>query len=250
MKSLFSSYMLVFLVVTLSIGMTSCNSHTGNRGLLEPGSQRIVCFGDSTTERDDARGLCYCLNLRNELSSYAITGSVINAGIGGNNTNGAMGRFNRDVLAHDPNLVIIQFGINDSSVDVWRNATESRISLSKFISNMTYMTQTLKAQGRKVILMTTNAMSWTQELLGLYGQHPYNSDDRWGFNTVIVNYNQAVCDLAKAENVPLVDVYQMYVDYDAVEGQDFANLLADGMHPNTAGHRLTTDRLIKVITGN
>ena len=214
--------------------------------LLVPGSYTIICFGDSTTEVAPEHGIVYQENLTAELPGYGITGNVINAGVSGNKTNQGMARFNSDILSYDPDLVIIQFGLNDSAVD--SPGGQSRIPLSEFISNMTYFTQTLKTQGSKVILMTTNAMSWTSTTIS-YAYPPYVPGDPWGLNAVVVFYNQAVRDIAIAEDVPLVDVYQMYVDYDAVPAQDFNDLLDDGVHPNTAGHRLTTDGLIEVITG-
>lgn len=239
--------LVLFLILAGFFSFVGCNNSDYNDGILQAGSYTIVCFGDSTTV-ESQRGIVYAQNLKAELPLYEITGKVINAGVPSDTTETARKRFEKDVLVHDPDLVIIQLGLNDSCIDVWRT-TNSRVSLSTYISNLTFFTQTLKARGSKVVLMTTNPMGWTPGLIERWGHHPYDVNDRLGFSAPLEIYNPAVRDLAKAEDVPLIDVYQMYKDYDTVEGQDFKALLADGIHPNTAGHRLTTNELIKVITG-
>ncbi len=252
MKKLF-----VFVLLLVLVGMSNwlgCNFSDNTNyhpRLLQPGSYTIVCFGDSTTEVAPEHGIVYQQNLEKELPGYNIVGKVINSGVSGNTTAAARARFDKDVLAHDPDLVIIQFGLNDSAVDVWKNppATDSRVLLSDFINNMTYFVQTLKARGAKVVLMTTNGMSWTKTTVSYAHYPPYLPNDRWGLDTILEIYNPAIRDIAKAEDVPLADIYQMYKDYDHVSVQDFNDLLDDGVHPNTAGHRLTTDALIKIIVG-
>ncbi len=216
--------------------------------LLPQGDNTIVSFGDSTTA---PRGTLtvYSDILRTELPYYGITGSVVNAGVGGNTSSAGMARFQSDVLDYDPDLVIIQFGINDSTWDVWKNppATAPRVSLATYTSNITSMTQTLKAAGSQVILMTPNPLRWTDTLKSMYGYSPYDPNDPMGFNATIIPYCQAVRNIAAAESVPLIDVYNMYVDYDAVPGQSMDNLLLDGMHPNGQGQQMVADALIGLI---
>jgi len=77
----------------------------------------IVAFGDSiTAPRKNI--VVYSDLLRKEFAGKNV--DVINAGIGGNTTAHALARFEKDVLARDPDLVIMQFGNNDSSIDVWK----------------------------------------------------------------------------------------------------------------------------------
>jgi lysophospholipase L1-like esterase len=40
--------------------------------------------------------------------------SVLNAGLGGENASGALARLERDVIRHDPHLVTVCLGLNDS----------------------------------------------------------------------------------------------------------------------------------------
>ncbi len=243
---------LPFLLLACAFGFLATSS-TQAAWMLEPGDHTVIGFGDSTTAPRPEDGVTvYCDMLRDELPRYGITGSVLNKGIGGNTTTMGMARFQTDVRAHDPDLVVIQFGLNDAAVDVWKTppATQSRVSLSTYTSNITSFVQTLKSDGAQVVLMTTNPARWTDELLGLYGSAPYDPNDPMGFNTILVNYNQAVRSIAAAESVPLVDVYNMYLAYDQVAGQSMDDLLVDGMHPNTQGQRLVGDALRNLITEN
>lgn len=79
----------------------------------------IVAFGDSTTA---PRGnlVVYSTLLQSELFAQGQPIRVVNSGVGGNTTEVARDRFERDVLAYQPDLVVVQFGINDSAVDVWK----------------------------------------------------------------------------------------------------------------------------------
>jgi lysophospholipase L1-like esterase len=87
--------------------------------MLPAGDSTIVAFGDSTTAPRTGVTNVYADILRTQLPTDGITGSVVNEGVPGDNTNGAVSRFSTDVLNHNPDLVIMQFGINDSMVDVW-----------------------------------------------------------------------------------------------------------------------------------
>ena len=80
----------------------------------EPRGQSIICFGDSLT---------YGTGAPPESSYPAQLGrligrEVVNAGIPGDTTEDALFRLDRDVLAHDPRVVLITLGGNDLMRDV------------------------------------------------------------------------------------------------------------------------------------
>ncbi len=142
---------------------------------LSPGTHTILAFGDSTTAPRTVAGApvpVYADLLRAELPAWGITGTVLNRGVPGNTTADAMARFDTDVLAHHPDLTIIQFGINDAAVDVWKDppATTSRVALRQYVANLTAMIRQLREAGSQVILMTPNPGRWTPELRALYGR--------------------------------------------------------------------------------
>ena len=135
--------------------------------LADDGPQTIVAFGDSTTaERGPLK--IYVDLLQKELPIAGNSVRIINAGIGGNNTDQARQRFQTDVLKHDPSVVIIQFGINDASVDVWKDppVASPRVDLAAYRKNLTYFVRQLQSRGIDVILMTPNPMRWTAGAAG------------------------------------------------------------------------------------
>ena len=72
----------------------------------EDNSPLIVSFGDSITKRGYGDIIAKSLDIRS-----------ISAGVGGNNTAQGLRRMDKDVLDHDPDIVIIFFGTNDLRVD-------------------------------------------------------------------------------------------------------------------------------------
>lgn len=221
---------------------------TNDLPAADPKPATIVTFGDSTTA---PRGplVVYSTILAKELPQQGIPVNVINAGIGGNTTQNAVARFEKDVLAKQPDLVVIQFGINDSAVDVWKNppATASRVSKKQYEANLRSLIDQLQKRKIKVILMTSNSLRWIPRIKKLYGKPPYDPDDPRGFNLFLKDYAQSVRDIAREKQMPLVDIYKAFEEYGKQPGQATDDLLLDGMHPNTAGQRKVADLLIPQI---
>ncbi len=214
----------------------------------------VVAFGTSTTARRTGVENVYADLLRKELPEHGLSARVVNQGVGGNKTTDAVQRFESDVRAFHPDVVVFLFGLNDSAVDVWRKATEPRVPLETYRKNLTGMVRTLKADGVKVILATPQPMFWVEKLKELYAGPPYNEEspydaaDPLGFNATLGDYVQAAREIAEQEKVPLVDIHQQFMDYHAVEGQQLSDLLLDGMHPNDKGHRMIADAFLPIIT--
>lgn len=213
--------------------------------LPKPGG--IVMFGDSTTaERTGSVNKTYATRVAERLQSIGSSLTVHNAGIGGNTTAGARSRLSKDVLPYKPRVVVIQFGINDAAVDVWKKppATEPRVGLADYEGNLRHLIGEVRKIGAKPILMTSNPVRWTSKLLELYGRPPYDPKSPDGFDKpVLSRYCDAMQAIAKELNVPLVDVHAAFLAHDPDK------LLLDGMHPNDAGHEVVTDLLLPVIRG-
>jgi lysophospholipase L1-like esterase len=207
----------------------------------------IVAFGDSTTApRDEDGVVVYETLLAQALAAKRIPVKVINAGKPSNTTSDARARFEKDVFVHNPDLVIIQFGINDAAVDVWKNppATQPRVSRSQYEANLRYMVKTLTERGAHVVLMTPNACRWTETTRKYYAKPPYRANDPDGFNIVLSDYAGIVRRVARQEGVPVVDVFAAFQAYGKVAGQSVDGLLVDGMHPNSKGHKLIANLLL------
>lgn len=204
----------------------------------------VVAFGDSTTaERGE---LPIYPRLLEEALAKGGPARVINAGVRGETTAAARLRWN-DVLAAKPEVVVIQFGINDAAVDVWRSppAAGPRVALEDYGRNLRGFVGDAKARGATVILMTPNPLCWTPRLRALYGKPPYRADLDTGLNPILREYVEVVRRVAKEEGCELVDVFARFLA--EASGGCPSELLLDGMHPNAAGHRLIADELVRVL---
>lgn len=200
----------------------------------------IVLFGDSTTAPRGDLAIFGRL-LQEQLSGV----TVVNAGVGGNATTDARARFEQDVLARDPDVVTLAFGINDAAVDVWKGATLPRVPIENYRANLRYFAESLKERGCQPVLMTPNPLAWTPNLIELYGKPPYDPNSADGFNVLLAEYAEVVRSVAKEEGVPLIDVWQLFKDHQTRHPDE--SLLLDGMHPNQRGHRLIADALLKIL---
>ena len=232
------------LAVALS-GMALANAISSEQSEPpERPSLTVVTFGVSTTA---VRGQVanYTILLAERLPSVRF----INRGIGGNTTEMARKRFDAQVLAEKPDLTIIQFGINDAAVDLWKTppATESRVSLTRYEENLRHFIDEIRKGGGEVILMTPNQVRWAKYTLEKYGKPPYNPDDEEGFTLVLAHYAEAARKVAAEKKVTLVDIYLLYGQWEHSSGESCKKLMLDGMHPNHTGHRLVADQLEPLI---
>ncbi|MCP5048449.1 MAG: hypothetical protein GY940_14865 [bacterium] len=210
---------------------------------------RIVAFGDSTTAFREDVGKVYSQRLSERFSTMPtrLTFKFFNAGVPGDTTEHGRARFERDVLDREPHVTIIQFGLNDSCIDVYKGKTQPRLSLRQYENNLIYFIRSLREQKSNVILMTPNPMIWTTGTLELWGKPPYDTKDPLGFNLLNKEYAESVRRVARDMKVPLVDVYRLFTTYGEKEGRAIGELLSDGIHPNDNGHRMITSTLLPVL---
>ncbi|OYW72462.1 MAG: hypothetical protein B7Z37_24780 [Verrucomicrobia bacterium 12-59-8] len=217
------------------------------KSVPKPGG--IIMFGDSTTAPRGSLKV-YATRVEAALQSVGSTLGVYNAGVGGNTTRDARKRMETDVLKYKPRVVVMQFGINDSVVDVWKNppAAKPRVPLGEYLLNLRIMITAAQNAKAKVILMTTNPLRWTPKLKEMYGKPPYDAAAEDGFESpTLASYNEALRKLAAEMKVPLVDVRAAYPEFAAKHKTTIDGMLLDGMHPNDLGQQLVAELLMPVI---
>ncbi len=69
-----------------------------------------------------------------------------------------------------------------------------------------------------------------------------------GFESLyLVDYNQAVRELAIECQAPLVDVHEAYASFAKKHKTTIDAMLTDGMHPGDLGHQLVAELLVPTI---
>jgi acyl-CoA thioesterase I len=148
--------------------------------------------------------------------------SVLNKGLGGDNTEGVLARLERDCLAYHPHLVTICLGLNDS-----RKGSEY---VPTFEANLREIIAQIKAHTTAdIILITPNCRE---------------SDEA---NAILTEFVRAIRAIARSENIPLADVNAVYSGAIRM-GATPANLLSNRIsHPTREGHQIFVNALISLF---
>ena len=146
---------------------------------------------------------------------------MINSGISGDTSRDGLARLDWAVLSYEPDLVTINFGINDSVFD---------INVDEFKENLTKMIRRIRAGPDSEILLLSSQPLETP---------PY---DR-----IVQDYYRAVGDVAREMDVGFVDVYGAWMER-VRAGTPLSSLIIPGLdHPNEAGYRIIAEELMKLF---
>ena len=170
----------------------------------------VVCFGDSITKRG-----------YNELLGPLVGAETVNAGVGGHNTKQGLHRMQKDVLDHDPAVVVILFGTNDVRVDSER----AYVLLEQFEKNLEEMVKRSRKAGAEVVMCTLPPINekkyFTRHKLEDFIAHG-------GLKKLLADYRGATMNVAKRNKVPLVDLNQVLENHPKW-------ISPDGVHPSKEG---------------
>ena len=182
----------------------------------------IVCFGDSITAGYAVRrGFPSFLleSLRQRFPDSKI--EMINSGISGDTSQDGLSRLDWAVLSYEPDLVTINFGINDCVLG---------LSLEEFEMNLVVMVRRIRAgPDSEILLLSSQPLE----------SPPY--DQR------VLDYYQTVERVAKEMNVGFVDVYGAWMKR-VRAGMPLDSLILPGLdHPNEAGYKIIAEELISLF---
>lgn len=186
---------------------------------LESGCEAgsIIAFGDSITF-----GLYSPAADAYPVRLAKLTGQpVCNAGILGDTAEAALRRLNRDVLRFHPRTVVVAFGTNDSGM------LTAPVPLAEFQADLQAIVWSVRHAGAAVVLVSLPPVN-----VPLVESHHLNPD-RHG------EYDDAIREVARAEDVPLVDL-------EAAFGGNLT-LLHDGVHPTAAGYAVIAQAVAQVL---
>jgi lysophospholipase L1-like esterase len=194
-----------------------------NQTLLASGDMRprVVLMGDSITDHWDAAQGLASKNL-----------NIINRGIGGQNTSQMLLRFEDDVIALKPAVVVILGGTNDLRAYVGDPAAVGPSALQRIARNITAMSDIAKARDIKVVLATVPPVGADREKV---------SRDAGAIKAV----NAWITAFAVERGYPIADYHAALVDASGVLPEA---LSADGIHPNAQGYDAMEPSLAKALT--
>jgi lysophospholipase L1-like esterase len=159
--------------------------------------------------------------------------TVINAGIGGNNTQDLLDRIQTDCLAHKPYLTVLMVGTNDMN-------TRKHIPLPKYTANLHDLCRQITAAGSKLVLMNILPV-YEPYLFTRHDQTLYGPEGHAGRKEKV---NDAIRATAAKYKAPLVDLHHLF-DMLGNIGTDPSSWLqnevnsgkTDGVHPTPQGYK-------------
>jgi lysophospholipase L1-like esterase len=181
--------------------------------------KHLICFGDSITAGWD--GSSDTRALTDRLEKGLDGWEVRNAGVPGDNTEGALVRLKADVLDDPYDWVTVLFGANDSSF-------HKGISVRKFRKNMLTI---VTAIGSEHALLITPAPVIERK------QRGKRTNER------IAEYASVVAETAERSGCPLIDLHDRMAKQD--DCKDFFQ--KDGLHFTSKGYDLLSDLIIRTI---
>jgi lysophospholipase L1-like esterase len=152
--------------------------------------------------------------------AYAVINVIVTA-IGGENSEAGAARFKNDVLCHKPDVVTIDYALNDRALGLqkaehaWRQMIEASLE-----------------HGAKVILLTP-----THDVLSLRRGEPMWAEE-------FPKHSEQVRHLAAWYGIGLADSDAAFQYHVAAVG-DVLDLLSHVNHPNRAGHELVSRELLR-----
>lgn len=191
-----------------------------NEYLLKKRPVKIIGFGDSVTASARVSGAetFYQILVRKFQEKYGYRDiTCVNRGVGGNNVFHALSRIREDVVAENPQLVFVMFGVNDG----YRG-----MNLSVYEKNLRKIVDILETE--------TNA------LIILLGPTPLTIDKE-----ALVAYDSVVEKLSNEKRIPFLSMQKVIMkqpDWDK-------NLYVDFCHPGPDGHRIMAEGIWKYLEG-
>ena len=213
--------------------------------LLENGPVNIVILGDSVShgtvlDNNDYENV-YWNVLKKKMNNYRdyVPVNMINASVGGTMAKAALPRVDKQVLVHNPDLVIICFGLNDVNDPLEEYLTALRGIFEKCI-----------AAGVDTIFMSPNMLNtrvvadvpqkWAGYAVETAKMQNEGKMDR---------YMESAMNLAREMGVRVCDCYSKWKEMEKA-GKDTTMMLVNRInHPTAEWHKLFADELYKMIIG-
>lgn len=211
--------------------------------MIIPSGHRLLFIGDSITD-------CGRTRPAREADPYALGNGyvclieaiitatdprqrlrIVNMGVSGDTVRDLALRWERDVIAWEPEWLSIMIGIND----VWRNfdmlsGFESQISIEEYSNTLRELVRSTRPVLQGLVLMTP------------YHIQPDRSDP---MRAMMDQYGAAVCEIATRQDAVFVDTQAAFDRVLKVVDPEF--LAQDHIHCNLAGHAILARAFLEAI---
>ena len=188
----------------------------------------IACFGASTTglyyHTGGRRAWCDMLGLTLQKAYPLAKLKMVNAGASGETTVDALKRIQASVLVNSPQLVVVEFLLNDVV----------KVSRTDYHDNLVRIVKAVKSSGADVILCTPNS---------IYPEDPTRPLDR------VMAYVEIVRRVGAELDVPIADCYLAFEQIRSKNERTWMALMDDGLHPNIQGHIVVAEEVAQAIAG-
>lgn len=210
---------------------------------LDPRQTPVVlaALGDSVTQGVMEHRLLdssatYHRLLQRELEAFfpTTTFNGINAGVSGDTAAGGLERLERDVIGHNPDLVLIAFGLNDS--------IRGRLALGDFEGAVREMIKRVREKTSADIVLVTPPFMATRSGPLIHPEHTPHVEEilRAQNDGTLAAYAESLRVIAAKEHLVLADVQAEWKRLQ--ETNVDTNLwLCNGLnHPDPRGHHLAS----------
>lgn len=196
---------------------------------------RVIFFGDSITELGVKPGgyvtrIDSMCRLEKQDQQFEFTGS----GISGNKVYDLYLRLDTDVLARNPDIVVIYVGVND----VWhKTLLGTGTDPDKFEKFYQAILNKLRERNIRAILCTPAVVGEKKDM-----SNPLDGD--------LNRYSNIIRDLARKNSLPLVDLRKLFLDYlkENNPANEEKNILTyDRVHMNARGNQFLADHIWEAL---
>ena len=178
--------------------------------------------------------------LENSISNLNIT--TQNPSINGNTTRMALERMPFDVQSHKPDIVFIQFGLNDCNYWETDNGC-SRVSVDAFKNNINEMIDRCFGFGAKHVMLGTNHPTTRTRVNLPHVKFSFETSNQQ-YNQILreINHSRADIDLLDADSA----FKNALSNTNNIKLSDL--LLEDGLHLSELGHKIYFESRINYFT--
>lgn len=148
--------------------------------------------------------------------------NLINRGIPGDTSEAGLHRLRGDVLDFDPDLVLVQFALNDAYLGY---------PVNRFSSNLSAIIESINNNTEAEIILLTSSLLLHE-----------------GERAMAEKFYNAIEKISVEKNIPLCKVHE-YWKSKVASGTDHRSLLqGDGVHPTIEGYRLMAEAVMPALT--